>query len=702
MPKLQTRYARLTSWTVASIASLALVGGVVLPLSVAAQTSDTQPPPLGDIPTYKGDPARTGEHPGPGPLTEPVEVWRAQIECANGRSFAPVLGDGLLIVGCDANRVMAIDAHTGIERWRADLGGPIQGSAGIADGAVYVSAAGGPFVSLDLATGTIRWTKDIHPTRHPVVVDGTLYVGTEDGRYLGLDPADGAERWSWQAPVGVSQVAGTVVGDTAYLGPDDGKLHAISIADGSERWQFQAISGQVSTPAIGTDTVYVASLQRDETPAGELYALDRATGEVVWRFRTPTGNQIAPPTLADGVVYSPSQDQGLFAFAATDGTILGTTQTGPMGGQSPAITMDAVYLATDRSLMAVGRSDAAILWSVDLGADVDTSPIVSGGLVFVTDNAGLVRAFGEPELAAVLAGSPAPSVGTPAPTAASAAATLELVETFDATASDLQQPSFIDVGPDGSLYVVNATAGEILVLDPETGAVMRRWGGPGAGEGQFNFLRDASDPYSAIGGVAVAKDGAVYVADTVNRRVQQFASDGTFIRQWGRFGSAEGQFLEPIDLDIAPNGDVHVVDDQRDDIQRFTAEGKYLGVVGGHGTDPGQLNFTSGIFVNTDGTLYIADWDNHRVQAWADDGTFLWTFGSRGTEPGDFNLPCDVAVDTAGRLYVSDSGRIQTFAADHTPTGAEPRGSCGLAISGRTLFASDTFNDQIHKFRIVE
>ena len=179
----------------------------------------------------------------------------------------------------------------------------------------------------------------------------------------------------------------------------------------------------------------------------------------------------------------------------------------------------------------------------------------------------------------------------------------------------------MDIGPDGNLYVTSTLTDEILVLDPEDGRVIRRWGETGSGLGQLNFLRDPREPGSAIGGVAVAADGTVYVADTKNSRVQAFLPEGTPIDNgWGRFGTADGQFVDPFDLAIGPDGDVFVVDDQRDYIQRFGPDGTYRTTVGRHGTGDGELNFTGSIEVDSNGTLYNADWDNRRVQAWDDAG----------------------------------------------------------------------------------
>jgi TRAP-type C4-dicarboxylate transport system substrate-binding protein len=243
---------------------------------------------------------------------------------------------------------------------------------------------------------------------------------------------------------------------------------------------------------------------------------------------------------------------------------------------------------------------------------------------------------------------------------------LELVSTWDAsTIPGLAYPSGMDVAADGSLLVVNGGAGEIPVLDA-AGTDMRRFGEPGSGDGQLDFVRDKSDPGSAIGGVAITPDGSIYVADAANRRVQQFDAEGGYVRQWGSyaFSTAPGTFIDPIDIAAAPDGSVYVVDDQRDDIQRFSGDGTHLETIGEHGTGDGQLNFTGAVFVDAAGTLYNADWENDRVQAWGPDSSFAWSLGSHGSGPGEFTLPGDVGVDSDGTIYVADRHRVQVFGPD--------------------------------------
>src|SRR6185503_11546787 len=150
-----------------------------------SQSALTEPPTIADVPMYKADNTRSGVQPGPAPMTTPVEAWSSDIGCGLGNRTG-VLGSGLFVVGCDANRLVALDAQTGTTRWTADLDGPSLGSPAIADGAVFVSDSEGAFSSFDLATGKERWSVRLDGIRYPVVVDGTVYVGTGGGRFVGI------------------------------------------------------------------------------------------------------------------------------------------------------------------------------------------------------------------------------------------------------------------------------------------------------------------------------------------------------------------------------------------------------------------------------------------------------------------------------------------------------------------------------------
>jgi tripartite motif-containing protein 71 len=105
----------------------------------------------------------------------------------------------------------------------------------------------------------------------------------------------------------------------------------------------------------------------------------------------------------------------------------------------------------------------------------------------------------------------------------------------------------------------------------------------------------------------VAPDNTIVVADSSNHRVQLFDSNGIFVKEFGSYGSGEGEF-----------------------------------------------DCLAGVAVNRIGQFIIADRYNHRIQVLDPSGRFLRAFGSQGTTDGRFNYPWGVTTDALGFIYVCD------------------------------------------------
>ena len=82
--------------------------------------------------------------------------------------------------------------------------------------------------------------------------------------------------------------------------------------------------------------------------------------------------------------------------------------------------------------------------------------------------------------------------------------------------------------------------------------------------------------FSYPGGVAVAPNSSIYVADTDNHRIQKFDNDGNFIMKWGSEGSGDGQFKYPYGIAIGPDGSVYVADYENNRIQKFDSNGNFI------------------------------------------------------------------------------------------------------------------------------
>jgi tripartite motif-containing protein 71 len=107
----------------------------------------------------------------------------------------------------------------------------------------------------------------------------------------------------------------------------------------------------------------------------------------------------------------------------------------------------------------------------------------------------------------------------------------------------------------------------------------------------------------------------VYSLELNNHRVQVFDSKDSFIRQWGSFGNATGQFSETAPCIAVDNkNNVYVIDKINARVQMFDNEDNYLTGWGSFGKGPEQLNQPEDIATDGNGQIYVTDTRNCRIQ----------------------------------------------------------------------------------------
>ena len=216
----------------------------------------------------------------------------------------------------------------------------------------------------------------------------------------------------------------------------------------------------------------------------------------------------------------------------------------------------------------------------------------------------------------------------------------------------LGRPMNLEISAD-RLYVADYWNDRILIYDL-SGAFQRGIGERGAGPGQFK------EP----GGVAVAVNGDLFVADFNNHRVQQLSSEGEFIRQWGVTGETgflAGKFNYPTDVALDAEGNLYVADGYNDRIQVFGPDGALLRKWGGpfalnlNGSFNGWFATVTSIDIGPGGNVFVADFYNDRIQKFTLQGRFLTAFGVEPTGP--VHTAMAVAVADDGHVFVADFDR---------------------------------------------
>ncbi len=282
-----------------------------------------------------------------------------------------------------------------------------------------------------------------------------------------------------------------------------------------------------------------------------------------------------------------------------------------------------------------------------------------------------------------------------------------------AEAGQYNAPRGIAVAPDGTIYVADSRNNRIQHLTAD-GTVLQVWGG-------FGDVSKGAVPgglFNEPWGVAVAPDGsAVYVADTWNYRVQKFTPDGKFLKMWGYFGQGEkpDAFWGPRGIVVDEKGDVFVADTGNKRIVVFDSQGNSITQFGGAGLDPGQFDEPVGITLDAAGRVYVADTWNQRVQVFAPDSTgktytSLLTFDINGWFGQSLDNKPFIAVDQAGNIYVTDPEGYRVL--EFTPDGKIIRGwgdtgdpadtlglPSGIAIDAQGhVWVSDAGNNRIMRF----
>ena len=165
------------------------------------------------------------------------------------------------------------------------------------------------------------------------------------------------------------------------------------------------------------------------------------------------------------------------------------------------------------------------------------------------------------------------------------------------------------LSPKGEIYVSDGYGNACVHKYSPDGRLLKTWGEPGTGPGQFNLVHN----------IATDADGWVYVADRENHRVQVFDGNGRYETEWHNLHRPCGLYCscqsgrKPLFIvgELGPSLAVNmkyknigprlsIVDEKGKLVSR-------LGGEDGHGLEPGKFIAPHGLAMDSKGDIYVGE-----------------------------------------------------------------------------------------------
>lgn len=188
---------------------------------------------------------------------------------------APLIYEGVAILGLDNGRAAALRVETGEVLWEEVVSAPegrselerivdVDADLLTAGGGVFALSFGGDLAAIGLQEGRVAWRRPVKSHTGAALLGNRLLVSDEAGAVWALDAETGASVWKQEALKYRRLTAPVVVGSHLVVADLEGYLHWLSPEDGR-------IVGRVRA---GRDAIATAPVAYGDL----LYVLDRSGG----------------------------------------------------------------------------------------------------------------------------------------------------------------------------------------------------------------------------------------------------------------------------------------------------------------------------------------------------------------------------------------------------------------------------------------
>lgn len=355
-----------------------------------------------DWPTYMAGNCRRGFSQSPPPEDDTI-LWTASITGDTHEFCGPVVVDGMVYYVSDQqSTAYGLSAVTGDVIWQYDVVDHVDDAVSWYDGRVYIAADSA--WCLDAVTGQRIWsykgTPGVKMNGTPVLEDGVAYFTYAPTwsslQVCALDALTGDEIWVTDIPF-YSTGCASLWQDMLFVPTYQGCLYALDTATGSIIWEnSDAYQGYWdSSPVIVDGMIYIGGFD------GKMRCMDALEGSTVWETEITGGQHYiaATPAYSDQRLFFADQISTYHCLSALDGTPLWTT-TGVQHGSS-GIAQNTVFYGQGADnldfggVVALDCGTGQELWSYQTGnTDIFSSPAITDGILYIAGMDWNLYAFG--------------------------------------------------------------------------------------------------------------------------------------------------------------------------------------------------------------------------------------------------------------------------------------------------------------------
>jgi outer membrane protein assembly factor BamB len=279
--------------------------------------------------------------------------------------------------------------------WRFETKDAITAAPAVSTGRIFVSSNDGSLYALnDAGVELWKFSSDDKISAGAIVIrspDGAadwVMLNGYDGTTRALNAADGKLVWAYKTDDFINGSPAVV--DNRYLvfGGCDAQLHVVNLKDGTLVHKIPT-SAQIPASIATYGTMAFCG-----NYANEAVAFDVVGGKVAWVYEDRALPFFSSPAVNERLVLIGSRDKHLHAINRTSGEAVWKFQTGGRVEGSPVIFEDGVVFgSSDGRLYAASLEAGAELWQLELGEPLVGSPAFGGQQIIVGGEKGTVFAI---------------------------------------------------------------------------------------------------------------------------------------------------------------------------------------------------------------------------------------------------------------------------------------------------------------------